>query len=414
MANKVVERVLRRLRDGHRPGKRGAGIMQANKLSLAAAVVLVVCALGIGSGWLPSWSGSTGAVNAAAGQDRKADRQNAPETQISAWGKESNGLRCRVRAPAATEQGMPLDVRVELSYDLNKLGPGVKALNHLFVAAFFELDLVSRDGGKRLTVKPHDPTAGGPAMNSDAGRYVIPLDGRAPKPWKITFPLVMLGDALTPGEWTCRVRYSFPEAPTRWWAGDRAAWDRAGFWHGTVRSGTFRLEVHKETPHIKVFWLPKRLCLEKGLDVSYRKEDSEKVTLPVRNGHLVATYIWPGRFQGALEPGAVLDRWQGDHVGGRKAEYTIEIFETPDPWAHMWMPRMKVLWKRTLTLSATEAEIRNLIDLDRSKGDKKSASPDEAKRSRKLPGDRPPSLAARLSPGNPSPRVARHRDGDIP
>ncbi len=292
--------------------------------------------------------------------------------QISDWGKENNGLRCCVQAPVTLEQGMPLDVRVELKYDRTRLPAGVKALNEMYAAAFFELELVNRDNGKRLTVKPHDPTAGGPAI--DSGRCVIPLDGRALKPWQISFPLVMLGDALTPGSWTCQVRYAFPDVPTRWWVSDRAAWDRAGFWHGTVRSGTFPLEVRKETPRTRVFWLPTRLRLEKGLHVSYRKEDAEKVILPVHNGHIVATHVWPGAFIGGdLAPGTMIAQWQWQNYrgGDRTVEYTIEVFETPDPFAHMWMPRMKTLWRRTLSVSATEQEIRRIVGLNSAKGDDK-------------------------------------------
>jgi hypothetical protein len=131
----------------------------------------------------------------------------------------------------------------------------------------------------------------------------------------------------------------------------------------------------KETPRTRVFWLPKRLRLEKGLHVSYRKEDAEKVTLPVHNGHVVATHVWPGTFIGGdLAPGTVVAHWQSqDYRGGdRKVEYTIEVFETPDPWAHMWMPRMKTLWRRTLSVSVTEQEIRRIIDLSSSKDDKSS------------------------------------------
>src|SRR5262249_33152241 len=152
------------------------------------------------------------------------------------------------------------------------------------------LVLPNRTTGKRLSVSPHDPTRGMPV--EDRGTSVIPLDGTSPKPWPISFPLTQLGSALEPGSYDCAVEYSFPKTPTRWWRGTSAEWDQAGFWSGTVRSGSFRLEVRKETPRKQTFSLPKNLRLENGRRVGYRPEDTEKVTLPVRNGYIIATRVY--------------------------------------------------------------------------------------------------------------------------
>ena len=225
------------------------------------------------------------------------------EPQALKWGEENNGLRCRVQPPPATEQGMPLNLVVELRCDRERLPAGVKVINEIFRDAFFELDLANPSSGKHLTVKPYDPTRG--MLGSDTGRYVVPLDGPTLKPWTVMFPLVLLGDALTPGSWNAQVRFSFPQEPKRAVERRPGGVGPAGFWHGAIRSQTFRLQVLPETPRTQVFWLPRRLALEKGLRVTYRKEDAEKVTLPVRNGHIVATFIWPGAFIGAaLSPGA--------------------------------------------------------------------------------------------------------------
>jgi hypothetical protein len=263
---------------------------------------------------------------------------------------------------------MPLDLRIELKWDRDRLPKGVKAINEFFKEASFELELVNARSGKRLTVKPYNPTRG--MLATDPGKYVLRLDKQSGKPWTVSFPLVLLEDALVPGAWNCQVRFSVPPGPNPWWRDGRQAWDRAGFWSGTIRSQEFRLGVLAETPKTQVFWLPKSLRLEKGLRITYRKEDSEKVTLRVRNGHVLATFVWPGTYiGGALAPGVAVDQWQRAGRGDRKAEYTIEVFQTPDPPTHMWMPRMKVLWHKTLSISATEKEVESAMD--EPKGDKK-------------------------------------------
>jgi len=294
------------------------------------------------------------------------------KVQTSEWGEDSKGLQCRVEAPTELEQGMPLAVQLELRSEPKKLESGVKQLNAFLFPAFVELVLTNRTTGKRLSVKPQDPTRGMPP-NDDRGRSAIPLDGSSLKPWPISFPLARLANNLELGSYDCRVQYSFPETPHQWWRGTDAEW--AGFWHGTVRSGSFRLEVRKETPRTQTFKLPKALRLENGWKIGYRPEDTEKVTLSVRNGYIVATQVYRNEQVCRLmsepptpyidDPAPHIDQWSDDKKGGKRITYTIEVFETADMPEHGWHPvpgsgGYKVLWKKTFTLSLTVEEIRKL------------------------------------------------------
>ena len=82
----------------------------------------------------------------------------------------------------------------------------------------------------------------------DRGENGIPLDGTAPAPLLTSFPLVRLGSALEVGSYDAQVEFSYSRTSHQWWRGTAAEWDRAGFWHGTLRSGPFRLEVRNPTP----------------------------------------------------------------------------------------------------------------------------------------------------------------------
>jgi hypothetical protein len=290
--------------------------------------------------------------------------------QTSAWGKERRGLQCRVEAPTRLEQGMPLGVWVELRSAPQKLGKA-RRLNAFLPTAFLELSLTNRKTGKVLTVRPDDPTRGMPVQ--DTGRKAVVLDGTSLRPYPVTFPLVRLGSALEPGSYDAEVIFAFPDKPTRWWRGTAQEWDRAGFWHGTVRSGRLRLEVRPATPRKETYLLPKTLRLEKGLEVRYRPADAEKVMLPVRNGYFVGArferdgqeYMLATRPPGP-DAAHALDRWRDYQGGDRKVTYTIVVFETADPPRHGWAPGpgsggYKVLWKKSFTLSQTEKEIRKLL-----------------------------------------------------
>jgi uncharacterized protein (TIGR03067 family) len=295
------------------------------------------------------------------------NRKKAVKVQTSDWGEASKGLQCRVEAPTEIEQGMLLDVWLELRIEPKKLEPGVKQLNAFLYPAFVELVLTNRTTAKRLNVKPHDPTRGMPAL--DQGKTVIPLDGTSPKPWPVSFPLARLGSTLEPGSYDCAVQYSFPKTPTQGWHGTGAEWYQAGFWHGTVRSGLFRLEVRKQTPRTQTFMLPKALRLERGLKVGYRSEDTEKVTFPVRNGYIVGTRLHQDGQEYRLTSGPPtpdIAQWSDYKKGDKKAAYAIELFETADPPEYGWHPGpgsggYKVLWKKTFRLSLTEEEIGKLL-----------------------------------------------------
>lgn len=277
--------------------------------------------------------------------------------QLSDWGPDHAGLRCRAQTPTQIEQNMPLDISFELQCIPNALKAGVKNLNTFLPAQHVELMLTHVKTGKAFTVRPYDPARGMRAI--DTGKHADRLDRTPLKPWLIRFPLVGLGDALEPGSYECRARYSFSE-------------NQLGFWFGTVDSGGFRLEVRKETPHTQTYLLPRRLRLTKGLQVGFGKEDAEAITFPARNGHFVGTQVTVGKTGYRLTGGVPvpddvnpLDQWLDYMKGDRTISYTIEIFETADPPVHMWHPEpgargYRVLWRRTFTLTLTEAEIRQV------------------------------------------------------
>ncbi len=292
-------------------------------------------------------------------------------TVTSNWGPEHSGLRCRATTLTATEQSMPLDISVEMQSFPKGLNSRVKQLNAYLLAGYMELTLTNVETGKSSRVRPYDPTYGMPGF--DSGKTTVPLDGTMIEPWQIRFPLVTLGAILEPGQYECRVRFSFPQKRTSWWRGSDAAWNAAGFWHGAVESGPFRIEVMQETPKSKTFLLPKRLRLEKGLKINFTKEDAEPVEFKLRNGHFVSAryYHYDDKkltgmtMTGVPKPGDVNPiAWWFDYKGGdMNASYKIEIFETADPPVHLWHPGpgsggFKVLWSKTFTFSLTEKEIR--------------------------------------------------------
>jgi hypothetical protein len=220
----------------------------------------------------------------------------------------------------------------------------------------------------------------------DEGKWVEPLDGTPLKPWQVSFPLARLYDELRPGQYACRVQYSFPKTPTRFWTGGEQEWRKASFWNGTVVSGQFDLKLRPETPKTITLLLPKRLGVVKKLVqlrmdddeksavpvIRFRSRDAEKVTLPVRNGHFVmAQYSRDGKLKGLGPPPKLvddvhdIDTWYDYQGGDKKTSYTIEVFETRDPGGHEWLPNRessgyKVLWKKTFVVSVLEDEFREL------------------------------------------------------
>ena len=312
-------------------------------------------------------------------------RQEPPSgSQTSAWAEASHGLQCRVTSPAEIEQGMPLEVTVEFRADSETDEPRARRLNAFLLPAFLELWLVDPQTSHRFVVRPYDPTHGMQVL--DAGKDSVPLDGSSLKPWRVSFPLARLYDELRPGRYACRVQYSFPKTPTRFWRGDEQEWREAGFWNGTVVSGQFDLKLKVETPKTITLLLPKRLDVVKELVqlrmdddkksavpvIRFRSRDAEKVTLPVRNGHFVmAQYSRDGKLKGLGGPPKLVDdvhdvdRWYDYQGGDRTTSYTIEVFETRDPPGHEWLPNResggyKVLWKKTFVVSVLENEFREL------------------------------------------------------
>lgn len=336
-----------------------------------------------------------------AAEGGNAQRLPRPQMQTSPWGPEEHGLQCRVIAPVELEQGMPIIAFVELRNDPKKLKPGVRSLNTFLPETFLSLRLTNREDRTYFTIQPFDPGAGMPAF--DEGKTTVPLqDAARSLRWKITFPLIKLYEVLPPGTYDCGVRYSFPMNRTRWWHADgEAAWEKAGFWNGTVYSGHFVLNVLRETPVVKTFLLPKRLRLVKESVkiqeerdaprvavpfVRFKREDAEAISLPVRNGHFLGTKVHysdgMAQFGGPPKPDDVnpVSAWYDYKAGDRSIGYHFELFETADPPRHGWMASpgsggYRLLWARSFEVTLTDSEFQKqpVTALDLSKSEVRDA-----------------------------------------
>jgi hypothetical protein len=281
----------------------------------------------------------------------------SPTLQTSSWGEWHNGLQCRVTVRKEIEQGMPLEAPVEFNCEAAEVPEGARKLNRFLHSAYLKLVMKNTSTGQISEIRPYDPTQGMLAV--DDGEHTAPLDGSRIEPWKTTFPLVRARDGLVPGMYECRVEFTYSwERRVIGWQGTKAEWESAGFWTGTITSGPFTLKILKETPKTKEYWLPKRLRINKRLEVRFRKEDAQKVALPMRNGFFVAAkYYRDGKFfclTGLPVPDDAnyIDYWYDYKGEDRDVTYTIEIFETSDPPVHMWSPgprsgNYKVLWKKS-------------------------------------------------------------------
>ena len=296
--------------------------------------------------------------------------------QTSDWGSPERGVQMRATAPVEVEQGVPVNVELVLRSDPEELPAGVRELNTFLSDRHLELSLRDRQTGKAWTVKPHDPTGGLPPPR-DEGRSVVPLDRASPQHWTAMFPLAEVYESLPPGSYEGRVRFSFPE--------ERRISPRQ--WHGNVTSGPFRLKVAPATPRTEVLRLPERLRLSRTLAklraddpeetavpvVTFTKEDVAAVTVPVRNGHFIGTWIYRNGEHSTLDGGPPhpvrrnhIDTWYDYKGGRREVSYTIEVFETAEPPQHGWMPGpgsagFKVLWTETFAIDFTEEEIRKVL-----------------------------------------------------
>jgi RNA polymerase sigma factor (sigma-70 family) len=334
--------------------------MQATRLKAVAGLLLVAAALATGAAGFAYHARATSGGDANTGPDGGNEEVVVAPRQTSPWGPWARGLRCRVTAPTVTEQGMELGAEVELTCDPKRLDRGVKNLNTFLYPACLELTLRSERNGKVVTVRPHDPTRGMLAI--DNGDHRGPLTGKPLRPWQVAFPLLQARRDLRPGFYECQVRYTFPTEATERWRHGAAKWDEAGFWRGTAVSGSFRLQIKKETTKRRTFLLPKRLRLIDGIKVGFAAEDAEAVRLPVRNGYCVGTFIAPGHYLGGPPvPGrSYLEQLQPSALPDKRFTCTVALFETSQPPCHFWMPEAapgyKVLWERTLILELPARE----------------------------------------------------------
>lgn len=290
--------------------------------------------------------------------------------RMSKWGDEVGGLAVRATLPQEIEQGMPLDVTIELRCTPDHLRPGVSMLNTYPIPMKSKLLLTNVVTQEEFVVWPVDPMQG---ISLGIEHFLVPLDGPTIGPWTETFPLAPLIDAVTPGVYKFMLVYSQPEESSRRGLPERPDRDSSLPWVGEISSGMGELKILQATPRTMTLWLPNRLRVVRrrvvpglagGLEVTYRKSDADKITFPVRNGHYVGTLVRGGS-------GMELSNW-APRPGGRVAEllwykggdlkvsYEIEFFETCATVGHFWSPQSceyKVLWTRSFDLDLSEEEV---------------------------------------------------------
>lgn len=278
-------------------------------------------------------------------------------------------------APRSAEQGMELTVRVGLQCQVSELPQGVRQLNTFMLAEYLTLSLTRRDTKESFNIRPNDQTHGMLAI--DDGKTVERLDGSMLTSWDVSFPL--LRAKLGIGIYDCRLELMV-SGKSRFWKGTESEWEAAGFWAGKIASEPLAIEILVETPKTQVFQIPVRLrlskydALSKVPAVTYGREDSEAITLPVRNGYYVGArttsssgWIALGGIRpvnGPDDPNPI-DSLHGYKGGDIRRTYTMEIFETSNPPGHMWDPGngdYKLLWKKEYTVDFTEQEIKSVIE----------------------------------------------------
>gem|GEM_PF-3610071 len=126
--------------------------------------------------------------------------------------------------------------------------------------------------------------------------------------------------------------------------------------------------VHRE----KEIWVPVRLHVATNKDDQGRKKSvawlrkkvAKQILVPVRNGHY---YGWKASHKGIsrlmlqgglprLDGPNQVYQWYSDQLK-QPVSFMIEIFETPHPAEHFWMPERagyKVLWKKTYSFEAPQ------------------------------------------------------------
>ncbi|MCH7728725.1 MAG: M56 family metallopeptidase, partial [Planctomycetes bacterium] len=340
---------------------------QTTAAALLSTVLIASLAVGL------AFAGNARVPTATPKKDRARNRTEAKKAAptrstnktkpptITSWGEQRRGLQCRVTAPVEIEQGMPLAVNVHFRSQPKDLDPGTKNLNAFLPSAFLELLLTNLESKKVISIRPYDPTQRMPVQ--DQGKDTLPLNGTVQKFGHMSFPLAKLYDSLSLGSYECRVRYSVPKTPTRWALGP--AWKDAGFWHGTVTSGSFQLTVSKQSTTTQTILLPKRLRAEFFKDeegrprtvLHFKKQDAQEVNVPKRNGHFLGFEVHTRNQAGRSMQGGTprpestnpIAEWFEDKRG-KEVAVTILVFETAVAAHHFWQPRAsgyKVLWKKT-------------------------------------------------------------------
>lgn len=295
--------------------------------------------------------------------------------QTSEWSQIERGLRLRMLAPKNAEQGVELAVRVEFQCQTSQLPQGVRQLNTFMLPEYMTLSLSRRDTKETLKIRPHDLAHGMLAI--DDGKTMERLDGSTLKSWNVSFPL--LAAKLATGIYDCRVEL-FVSGKSQFWRGTDSEWEAGGFWNGKVVSSALPIEIVMETPKTQVFMIPVRLRLSKWdavpkvPKVTYGRDDSAEIKLPVRNGFYVGarTTSSSGWIKlGGIRPVSTpddpnpVDQLYGYTGGDLQRTYTMEIFETSNPPGHMWDPEngeYKLLWKKEYTVEFTEQEIKSVVE----------------------------------------------------
>ena len=284
------------------------------------------------------------------------------------WSETRAGLQCRLTVLRRLEQGMPLDAAVAFRSIPKQLSPGVTKLDRYFADDYLEITLLNLQTKAAVTVRPYRRRYN--FLANDEGKQLVPLNQPDSLSLGAQFPLATEWGTLKPGTYKARVQYSFPGSySNQWWRGTPALWD--ALWKGAVVSGPVTVDILPATPKTEIFWFPKRLRVE-GHDVSYTKEDAEKVEVPRRNGFFLGTHFallvrgnWVGSRIGNFVPkptspneSAPFDHFDSDRYGTKKVSYMITVFESSEPAGDRWSPggapNQHDLWTKTVDLLPAE------------------------------------------------------------
>ena len=172
-----------------------------------------------------------------------------PVSQHSGWGPETRGVRCRVEAPLAIEQGMPLTLGFEFHADPASFARPRDPPERVHATGVLPAHAGPRDERRRTrSARLHPTRHAGAGHRPGCRRSTGNPRGRGRR----NSPCAARAK-LKPGDYDCTASYVFPGP--KWFNGPdekKAAMDRHR------RQRRFRLKVLPEVPRTITAWLPVR------------------------------------------------------------------------------------------------------------------------------------------------------------